>query len=106
MSIEGEPGWELIAERIEVVLADLEVAARTALAQSRYRPGITALVAQVAGLRAAIDNAARRELMVHAIWDDGYRQGFGLRVPTRKSRPHLTLLHDSDLPPRSGRAED
>lgn len=59
MSIEHEPDWNIVAQRTEAVLADLEAAARVALAQNRYRPGITALAEEVTGLRAAI--AAVRE---------------------------------------------
>lgn len=96
---EEEPDWKLMAERAEAVLADLEAAAKAALARSRYRPGISALAVQVAGLRTTIGDAARRQIAVNAICDEAYRLGRQaprLPVSAPKAPRHLTLIRRQD----------
>jgi len=101
MALEQEPDWKLISERAEGVVADLEAAARAALARGRYRPGITALAVEVAGLRTAIDRAASRQIAVAAICDEAYllgRQAPRLPVQAPKTCRHLTLIRGQDQP--------
>jgi hypothetical protein len=97
--MEHEPDWKVVAQRTEAILADLEAAARAALSQNRYRPGITALAVEVAGLRETLADAARRQIAVGAIWDDGYQ--FGQQAPrlpkqAKRTRRHLTLIRGQD----------
>jgi hypothetical protein len=99
MSVEHGPDWSVFANRIETVLSDLEAAARAALAQNRYRPGIAALAAEVANLQAALADVARRQIAVGAIWDDGFQYGQQApRIPEQGKRPrrHLTLIPKPD----------
>jgi hypothetical protein len=96
---EPEPNWKLMAKRAEDVLGDLEAAATAALAQSRYRPGVTALAVEVARLRTAIDNAVSRQIAVNAIYDAAYqlgRQAPRLPVQSPRARRHLTLINEQD----------
>jgi hypothetical protein len=101
MASDDELDWKLTAKRVETVLADLEAAAKSAFARSRYRPGITALAVEVAALRAAIDGVARRQITVSAIWDEAYqlgRQAPQLPVQAPKARRHLTVVRTQDPP--------
>ena len=98
MTIDGEPDWNLIGERLGSVIDQLEVAAGVALTHGRYRPSLAALAAQVAGLRTAVQDLTRRQIAVHAIADEAYRQALGLPSQPPKVRPHLTLIPGGDSP--------
>jgi len=69
--------WRLLAERSGYVLAALE----GAMAGSR-RAGVATLIAEAAGLRAALEYAAEFQLMMEILWKDGFEHGRAAKGPS------------------------